>query len=213
MKTVKYTQISESKKIGSNEYLSYCLNGLPKMNIIDLGCGHGGYSVFISGLGHNVTGYDARTERMQLENKSVKWVQGLVESVELKEYNLIVASGILYHLTKQQQIDLFEKIKKSNAEYLIINTHFAILDYFSNPINKGNKYLFKADNEGCFYDERENFKERLLASYSNRLSYWFSFHRLIDLISNAGFTDIEILKPFVTNDRAFFFCRKQLNNI
>lgn len=197
---MKYTFIKEGAK--SEDYLYHCLKNLYGKTMVDIGCGHGGHSLYAARLGIKCTGIDSRVS-MPIDNVKVKWKIQNVNEVEFN-YDIVLASGILYHLTKEEQINLFDKI---NAKTLIVNTHFAILDENNNPINKDFENLLIKDNEyGCLYDERADYKERASAAFNNQYSYWHTFESLIELLEKKY--SVEVLTPFVTDDRCWINCKK-----
>jgi hypothetical protein len=201
----------------TGEYLTYCLSRCEKGKLIDLGCGHGNHSIIARNLGFEVTAIDGRFERIPVDRfmeKGVTFIKQFVENVDLTGYDTVLASGILYHLTLESQLNLFEKLLTSDVKNLIVNTHFVIF-LNNSPQNKMFKHLLTAKVEimggyhYSYYDEREDYVSRPEAAINNRLSCWFTFESLIRLIQEkAGFTDITILKPLLCEDRCWLICKR-----
>jgi SAM-dependent methyltransferase len=196
------------------DYLSYCLDNTNKGKLIDLGCGHGNHSRIARDKGFEVTGLDGRSVRIPVKDKGITWEIGFVENANIAEYDIVLVSGILYHLTLEAQLNLFDKLLNSNVHTLIVNTHFVIFDN-NTPQNKMFKMLLTAKIEiqggyhYSYYDEREDYIKRPEAAINNRLSCWFTFDSLIRLIKEkAGFSDITILKPLLTEDRCWLLCKR-----
>jgi hypothetical protein len=136
-----------------------------------------------------------------------------VEDVSFKNYDTVLASGILYHLSFEAQMELFKKL--SVVDNLIINTHFVIFDENNRPANERFKYLLsgKIEIEGAYcysmYDEPPDYKNQPEAALSNAKSCWFDFDSLIKIIEDiAGFKDVTILKPLLCEDRCWLICKK-----
>lgn len=198
-------------------HLKTCLDQCDKGRLIDLACGHGGHSIIARDLGFDVTGQDGRLERIpfkKFDEKGIKFIHGLIEDVDLTDYDIILASGILYHLTLESNINLFKKVKESKANTFIVNTHFAI---FENglPINSKFRRLLsemKVSDDLFYYaeyNERINYKEREAAALTNQYSCWFTLNSLIEAIQKyTGFTDMIMVRPFITEDRCWLIFKR-----
>ncbi len=190
-------------------YLRYCLSKCAG-RLIDVGCGHGNHSIIAKEMGLEVTGYDVRDERMP-KTEGINWQVGNITDVDLTGYDSILASGILYHLTFEENINFFNKVKESNVESLIINTHFAKFES-GIPYNKDFKTNMSEiiKTEGYYwsrFDEGKTFKEQNGNSFNNRYVCWFELNSLFRLIKDCGF-EIEILKPLLFEDRIWLIATR-----
>ena len=76
--------------------------------VVDLGAGHGGFSIHAADLGWEVTAVDARTERWKKDER-ITWVQQDVREHDLSGYDLICCLGLFYHLTVEDQLDFLRR--------------------------------------------------------------------------------------------------------
>jgi predicted RNA methylase len=164
----------------------------PPGRLIDLGAGHGLFSIAAAKAGWEVTAVDARTER-NTPSSGVTWVEADVREVDLNGFDLIACLGLFYHLTVQDQIDLLEKCRGTP---LILDTHIAN-GLSMHPLSDEVEEL---GYTGRLYQEGTG----LRSSWGNRQSFWptpDSFHRMLE---SAGYDLVMTIEPWYQPDRTFF---------
>jgi SAM-dependent methyltransferase len=180
--------------------------------VIDLGCGHGKFSVMCRDLGYNVTGIDARNVRIPFNEKNITWKIHDVTTLDVIESDTVLYFGLLYHLNYEQQVKLLKSIK---TNLLVINTHFAIIknDKIENVTNKDKLSIINTNNiQGVIYEESKNFdslKNRPLASFSNLTSFWPTLDYLSEmLILIGGYSKVYVVEPYLMEDRTYIIAEK-----
>lgn len=168
--------------------------------ILDVGCGHGKYSILASGR-FSVTGIDARPDRIPFEYNNIEWKVQQVKDVVVS-HDIVLFSGILYHLPLSSQIDLVAKCRR--AKYIIVNTHIAI-ERHTVYLNKLSGFIKAGKFVGRNYHEGKNLKNRPMAAFDNEYSFWHTEDSLISLFDEWECTRIV---PPVAEDRNFYFMRK-----
>jgi SAM-dependent methyltransferase len=160
--------------------------------LIDLGAGHGKFSMVAAKAGWEVMAVDARTER-NTAAPGVTWVEGDVRDVDLEGYDLVACLGLFYHLTAEDQLDLLARCK---GVPLIIDTHLAN-GLSTHPLGEEVElqgYTGRVYHEGT----------GLLSSWGNQQSFWptpESFHQMLD---QAGYNFVLAVEPWYLPDRTFF---------
>ncbi len=164
----------------------------PPGRLVDLGAGHGMFSIEAARKGWQVTAVDARTER-NIAAPGVTWVEADVRSVELDGYDLVACLGLFYHLTAEDQIELLARCRRAP---LIIDTHLAnglSTDHLSEEVEQ-------QGYRGRLYHEGTG----LRSSWGNPRSFWptpESFHQMLD---QAGYNFVLAVEPWYLPDRTFF---------
>lgn len=85
-------------------------------SVLDLGCGSGVPITRALAARFRVTGVDFSAEQLRLARSSVakaEFVQGDIRTVELgpREFDAVVAFYTIFHLPREQQFDLFRRIR------------------------------------------------------------------------------------------------------
>lgn len=168
--------------------------------VIDLGAGHGSFSVRAADAGWRVTALDARTVRFQ-DDPRVTWVQSDARHADVSGYDLILCLGLFYHLTLEDQLNLLER---ASGTPLMIDTHLANgaedarwKDRLSGPV-KPRGY------QGRLF--REGGRSSPTASWGNEESFWptpGAFYRMLD---EHGYAPVLTATPWYQPDRTFFLC-------
>lgn len=83
--------------------------------ILDLGCGAGNNAIYLSNLGHKVTGIDASDNMINIaKNKksNAKFIKGDVSRLNFDDnsFNCIILSYVLCHLTNKQVADCLSQL-------------------------------------------------------------------------------------------------------
>lgn len=158
--------------------------------LLDLGCGHGKFSLMASSMGWEVTGVDARTERMP-EDENIEWVQSDVREFEIGHYDCILLLGLLYHLPVEDQLPLLRKCSEA-APLTILDTHVA----GDGKLHKREGYL------GTLYKE----PGLTTSSWGNQTSFWATYPELLRMLRDTGFSHVAPVLPPYTEDRTFYIC-------
>jgi len=192
---------------------SSCLDMIRKvypcgLRIVDSATGHGRYAMMSRDKGFTTTAFDVRTVRVPSLEPGIRWLSSDINDFDYSPYDVVVLSGILYHLDIDMILNLFKKLKDSQCQYLILNTHFIeVLNgkIINSKFNLGNPYKI-GDLELCDYIEKD--RTHPLSSFKNPISHWLTIDSIEKLLILSGFTNNQILLPLVQNDRAFFLCER-----
>lgn len=197
----------------SLELFKFCLNEIKqntteKLNLVDSATGHGKYAIIARDYGFNVTAFDSRNTRVPINELNIKWEICNITDFDYSNFDVIVLSGILYHMDINMILDLFNKIKNSKAKYLIINTHFIVTkeNKVTNSKFTLSKSFIEKEYEMCTYDEGD--LSSPLSAFSNTISHWLTLDSIEKLLNNSNFTDNSMLLPLVQDDRCFIFCKR-----
>jgi hypothetical protein len=170
------------------EVFRQLLRSLDGQTLLDLGAGHGAFSLIGRDLGWEVTAIDARTERYPQED-GVRWIQTDVREVDPTGFDVVCILGLLYHLELDDQLDLFSKC---SGQTLIIDTHTA-----EHPAIDLNGY------KGQFFVEETTANT---ASWDNQLSFWPTEESLVRMLHATGHPLVFKLEPSYYPFRNFYLC-------
>lgn len=105
------------------DYILYdCLPLLINANVLDLGVGDGRNAIFLAKKGFSVLGYDQSKDEIEkletnlLENNtSIKYELADIrkKQIEPNTYSLIIAAWVINTLSRQDSLNLIEKMKQS----------------------------------------------------------------------------------------------------
>lgn len=172
----------------------------PGMRVLDLGCGEGLYAVDYARRGAEVLGLELREAnlararlaqwaldlpRLRLERQDVR---GLLPA-ELGRFDLVICSGLLYHLDTPDLFDLVERIAAVTGRLALFDTRIA-LDSVESRVWRGEAYA------GLVYREHEPESDaatrlaRAGSSYPNEKSFWLTHHALVTLLERSGFRTV-----------------------
>jgi SAM-dependent methyltransferase len=187
--------------------------GLEGKRVLDLGCLEGGYAVTFARRGaREVVGVeirDANLERcrflaQRLGLANVHFVKADVRAIsrdELRAFDVVFASGILYHL--DDPFDFLLRCSELTTDTLVLDTHIASLHSWGHRCSPelvtrewhGRSYLGRVAVEY----ERELSPEELettpWTAYGNPTSFWLTEGSLVTMLRNMGFP--LVLKVFV----------------
>lgn len=166
--------------------------------LLDLGCGHGKFSLIAHELGWEVTGVDARTERMP-DVEGIRWVRSDVREFEIRdgEYDCVCVLGLLYHLELEDQLALLRKCAGTTT---IIDTHVS-----SSPVIEKNGYA------GSLFEEvpggtRQERDATPTAAWGNETAFWPTEESLLRMIHDSGFSGVFKMEPPHAPGRTFYLC-------
>lgn len=190
------------------EHLLMALN--PDSPCVDLGCGHGKYAIIADKQGLDITGVDGRPDRIPFDYKGVKWVVSDVMDFDVSQFKTVFLFGLLYHMERKNQEILLSRMK--TCKTLIINTHFAHIE--NGKLE--NEYMKKLltitpDKSGAIYKESDHLSElksRTMAALNNTKSFWPTLDTLEAMLNKAGFSDVSLITPYMSENRTFIVARK-----
>jgi hypothetical protein len=176
--------------------------------LLDVACGEGLYSFTAANLGYKVSAIDGREDRVplqQFKTQGIAFKKGLVEEAEFN-YDIVLLSGIFYHLDLTQQLNLLHSLSESSCKSLIINTHVvngsSLLEWADRFVTK----ITFNGIEGSIYREGKDREKRPMASITNYFSFWHTEKSLIDLFNKFGFSISKIGN--LTDNRNFYTATK-----
>lgn len=168
------------------------------LRVLDLGCLEGGISFHLAKLGAEVIGLEAREINIKKcefvaeasGQSNLKFVQGDMLDLErhdLGQFDLIVASGVLYHVDAQGIVPFLTSLRKCCRGVVIFDTHVAnqILEYYETSnglVVYGRSIVEHFDSEA---DDSKDKKP--WASFRNNFSFWPTERSLMNLLKEAGF--------------------------
>jgi SAM-dependent methyltransferase len=169
---------------------------VPAGSCVDLGAGHGKFSMRASAAGWDVTAVDVRLERFEGDGH-IKFVEADVRSYDPTGFDLVLCLGLFYHLTLENQVDFLRRI---DGTPLMLDTHVATGLYdsrmaISDPVNIGGY-------AGVHYQEGDQTDPR--SSWGNDSSFWHTPDSLMRLLADTGFPVVLSADPWVAPDRRFF---------
>lgn len=171
------------------------LGSLPPGRLLDLGAGHGSFSLIGKELGWDVTAVDARTARMPM-TPGIRWVEADVRTFDPAGYDCIAILGLLYHLGLDDQVNL---LRRCSGTTTILDTHHSL-----RPSTQAGGY------RGHIYREPGSTAAELApiatASWGNPESFWATRPELIRLLHDAGYGEVLAQEPPYLPDRSFYLC-------
>jgi hypothetical protein len=169
---------------------------LPVGSLVDLGAGHGAFSVAAAEAGWRVTALDARGDRYP-EDPSVDWRVGDVRDADLTGYDAIACLGLFYHLTIDDQLDLLSRCR---GVPIILDTH--VDNDRRSPFTLSERVTLRGYQGRLFH---ESDLSRSTASWGNDQSFWprpRALYRMLD----AHSYDVLTAHPWYLPTRTFFLC-------
>lgn len=171
-----------------------------QLQILDLACGEGVYSIEAALRGAMVRALDARTERMnegvnatkRLGLANLSFEQADIRHVTFNSHgnvDVVLFLGILYHLDERDAFSVLKNLYEIAREFVIIDTHISLegkvkIDH-NNQVYEGHYYREHAEG-----DSEQVRRGRLLASLDNPTSFWFTKKSLFRLLKEVGFTSV-----------------------
>lgn len=183
---------------------------LSECRILDLGCLDGIFSIEFAQQGAKTIGIEVRDvninkarfckEALGLDNLELH--QGDARDISEEKFgrfDAIICSGLLYHLTAKDAIDLIAKMHDMCDKCIVLDTHIALKgeEVYSDGTNEFYGWSYHEHNE---QDTQEVKSQRLWASWDNNYSFWFTRPSLINAINQAGFSSVyECFTPIHLN--------------
>ncbi len=173
---------------------------LSKCRILDLGCLDGIFSIEFAKQGAETIGVEIREANIEkarfckdvLRLDNLKFRQDDARNISVEcygQFDAILCSGLLYHLTAPDAIDLISKMFEMSKKLVVIDTSIALKPEVK--YNKENKeYWGKIHQEHFRDDSQERKSKRLWSSWDNNESFWFTRPSLVNILGYAGFTSV-----------------------
>ena len=159
--------------------------------LLDLGCGPCFFSLKAEACGYQVTGVDARSERVPPpeERPNIAFLQRDVRGVDPKGFEVICMLGLLYHLELRDQIPLLEKCAGATV---IVDTQFCE-ENFAPAEEQSWRGTFVEERgfRGVLYPENDN----SMAAWRNVQSFWHTEESLFSLFELCGFQKATRIVP------------------
>ncbi len=169
--------------------------------LVDLGAGHGAFSIRAAEAGWDVTAVDARTTRFPTDAR-VTWVHQDVREVSFEAYDLIVNLGLFYHLTLDDQLNLLDR---AAGTPMILDTHVATGEPSSFVLSE---VVRQRGYDGQLYAEPDtvNSAGARRSAWGNSSSFWATPDSLRQMLEERGW-DVYTLTPYYLPTRTFFLCQ------
>jgi len=196
----------ERYKLRANVYIKSIRMGLKKrfskLSILDLGCLEGGISIELARLGACCTGVDIReshlvkadfASQVNKLNRKCSWICEDVTSANLweskKKYDVIILSGLLYHLDAKDILPLLKNIRSAlkHESMLIVDTNITSEYLDSYKIDKDLTVWGRTWHEHKANDTIDERVSRAWSSLSNDTAFWLTERSLVNVLVSAGF--------------------------
>jgi hypothetical protein len=165
--------------------------------LVDLGAGHGLFSIIAADLGWQVTAQDARGDRFP-EDSRITWEVSDVRDVDVSAFDVIACLGLFYHLTLDDQLQLLDKAR---GRPLILDTHVA--NGRPTPCELTSPLTLRG-YRGQHYIEPDQ-AAHSTASWGNEKSFWPRPRALYRMLDERGY-DVLTANPWYLPTRTFFLC-------
>jgi len=173
---------------------------LSEARVLDLACLEGQYGIEFAMHGASVVGIEiresnivkARYAQQELGLKNIIFIKDDVRNLsraKLGGFDVVICSGILYHLDVPDVFDFVRRMYEISDRLLVIDTQVALSARAS--VSSGGRTY-----SGLWYKEHDETADRakkyedLWASIDNVKSFWFTHPSLCNLIADAGFTSM-----------------------
>lgn len=196
---------------------------LSQCRVIDLGCLDGFFSIEFARHGAKTVGIEVREANIKkaefcrdaLGLDNLEFFLDDVRNVSAEKYghfDIVLCSGILYHLEANDAIRLLAKMYEMCGRLTIIDTHFALDPQVEGKVNDlevfGSEFIEHAPGTS-----REEKIKSIWASIDNDRSFWFTRSSLVNLLSRQGYASVyenylpvNVYRP--ARDRGTFVCVK-----
>lgn len=176
---------------------------LSQCRVLDLACLEGHYAIEFAAHGACGLGIEGREVsvakcnyvRDDLGLDKLEFVQGDVRDFSVEKhgsFDIIVCSGILYHLVAEDAAQLIRQMRRACTGALLIDTFISLSG--RDAVVAGGR-----ERRGHYYHEHDpgaDTSAALWASLDNPTSFWFTEPSLVNLLTEAGFTSVcTVLAP------------------
>jgi ubiquinone/menaquinone biosynthesis C-methylase UbiE len=170
------------------------------LKVLDLACCEGIYAIEFALQGAETVGIElreanlakARFSQEALGLDHLKFIQDDVKNVSKErygEFDLVLCSGILYHLDAPDVFGFLENVADVCGDLLIIDTYVSARPEV-NLEHRGRTYSGRYYSE---HDPKATAEEKLRdlwAAVENTRSFWLTKPSLLNLLSHLGFTTV-----------------------
>ena len=157
---------------------------LSKCRILDLGCLDGIFSIEFAQQGAKTIGIEIREANIKkaifckevLNLNNLEFRQEDARNISIESHGMfdaIICSGLLYHLTASDAIELISKMFDMSHKVVVIDTHIA-LEPITRFLNDNNEYWGVLMAEHGENDSKLIKEHRLWSSWNNNHSFWFT---------------------------------------
>lgn len=203
-----------------------CPKPLSECRVLDLACLEGQFAIEFALHGAACVGVEGRAQNVEkatfckdaLGLSQLEFVVDDVRNVTLEKYgrfDVVLCSGILYHLDVPDIFSLIEKQFALVNHLLVVDTHVAFKSFRTEEY-KGHLYGGGRFREHDDHDTSETKLSRALASLDNVTSFWLTRPSLVNFLEHVGFSSVyECFNPvclhkphFHPGDRSTFVAVK-----
>jgi len=173
---------------------------ISECRVLDLGCLDGIFSIEFALHGASTIGVEIRESNIEkarfaqkcLNLSNVSFVRDDVRNITSERYgifDIIICSGILYHLDAESVFLLIEKMYNMASRAAIIDTHISLNPTFS---IRHNGISYHGHNYGEHVDGelQDSKNKKPWSSYDNAQSLWLTRPSLVNALSSAGFVSV-----------------------
>ena len=191
-----------------------CGGSLTGRRVLDLGCLEGLFAIEFAKHGATAVGIEIRESNLAkarlckaaLELPNLDFVQDDVRNISVEKYgkfDVIICSGILYHLQEQAGFELMRSMFDMSDRAVIVDTHVA-LDGTQVAEHRGVSYQGSTYREHADGSSQSDRARRLWASWDNTTSFWLTRSSLVNLMLDCGYTSVYecLMSPPHERDRA-----------
>lgn len=172
----KYIEEAEADHEDKSK-IDYFLTTFNGKKILDLGCGTGVVSKYLSNLSYDVTGLDFSEEMIKisklLDPKS-KFITGDVLEVDKidDKFDGIIASHLLVHFSREQMIEILKKLK------IIMNADSSLFIEFVPYLQEG---LQPESLDNSCQLSRYCYNDTIVSELLNQTGYITTFNETVEL--------------------------------
>jgi SAM-dependent methyltransferase len=170
------------------------------LRVLDIGSFEGAHSIELALRGCQVIGLEGRDTNLAkakfaqdiLGLTNVQFIKDDVRNIStarLGDFDLVLCSGILYHLDVPDVFTFLESVASVTRRYAIIDTHISV--------SAGEKVSFKGKDYYGFpfveYEQqpsKETEEQAVGSSMGNLTSFWLTRPSLYNFLSEIGFTSV-----------------------
>lgn len=191
---------------------------LAQCRVLDLACLEGHYGIEFALQGCEVVCVEIRKANLAkaayaahaLGLTNCRIVQDDVRNLNVAEYgrfDIIICSGILYHLTASDAAGLIGRMHDCCDRLCLVDTYIATREATFAEVDglRLGGVVYREHEDGANETQKES---DLWASIDNNSSFWFTLNALTGLFARAGFTSLtDVLMPThqeLTYDRRCF---------
>jgi len=173
---------------------------LSECRVLDLGCLDGQFSIEFAQQGATTLGIEVREANVKkaifckeiLNLNKLEFQQEDARNISKETHGMfdaIICSGLLYHLTASDSIQLISKMFEMSNKLVIIDTHIA-LEPKSTYCKDNIEYFGSSFKEHKKNDTQTQKANKLWASWDNHESFWFTRPSLVNILNKAGFSSV-----------------------